>query len=352
MLRHLTNRYAQHMMLRILGREDDMQRKSVDVNGITLSYLEAGAGPAILLCHGFPETSQSWRKQLPALADGGYRAIAPDLRGYGESSIPESSDVYTIFHLVGDLIGLMDTLSIEHAVIVGTDWGATVAWQMALMRPDRIRGVVALGVPLMGRAPMPPTQIFPRTNDALFYTLYFQEPGLSERELERDVPTTLRKIYHAASGEAGPRRPGDGTPNPFGMVAPDRGMLQDLPDPEELPAWLSKDDFDACTAAFARSGFRGGLNYYRNLDRNWQLQASLEGMRVEVPALFAIGSRDVGRSIPGMDHIIATISKMVPRLHPIVTIDAAGHWLQQERADQINSLILSFMDTLHKREQA
>lgn len=329
-----------------------MQRKSADVNGITLSYLDAGEGPAILLCHGFPETSQSWHKQLPVLAAAGYRAIAPDLRGYGESSSPKSSDEYTAFHLVGDLIGLLDALSIERAVIVGNDWGATLAWQMALMRPDRIRGVVAFGVPLMARAPMPPTQIFPRSKEALFYTLYFQEPGLAEREFERDIPATLRRIYHAASGEAGPRRPGDGTPNPFGMVVPERGILQDLPEPSGLPAWLSNADFDAYAAAFARSGFRGGLNYYRNLDRNWQLQASLEGMRVEVPALFAIGSRDVGLSMPGMDRIIADMSKLAPRLQRCVTIDGAGHWLQQERADEVNALILSFLPALGESAKA
>lgn len=323
-----------------------MQRKSVSVNGITLSYLDAGAGPAILFCHGFPETSHSWRKQMPALAAAGYRAIAPDLRGYGASSCPEPGDEYTIFHVVGDLVGLMDALSIDRAVIVGNDWGATIAWHMALMRPDRIRGVVAFGVPMMARAPIPPTQIFPRQNEALFYTLYFQEPGLAERELERDVPTTLRRIYHAASGAAGPRKPGDGTPNPFGMVVPGRGMLQDLPEPDGLPAWLSGDDFDACAAAFSRSGFRGGLNYYRNLDRNWQLQASLEGLRVEVPALFAVGSRDVGLSMPGMDRIIADMSRLVPRLRRSVVIDDAGHWIQQERADAVNALILSFMPTL------
>jgi pimeloyl-ACP methyl ester carboxylesterase len=289
---------------------------------------------------------------MSVLAAAGYRAIAPDMRGYGESSCPESVELYTLFHLAGDLVGLMNALSIERAVIVGNDWGATVAWHMALMRPDRIRGVVALGVPMMARAPLPPTQIFPRTSDALFYTLYFQEPGLAERELERDVPATLRKIYHAASGEAGPRRPGDGTPNPFGMVVPERGMLQDLPEPVGLPAWLSSADFDAYAAAFARSGFRGGLNYYRNLDRNWHLQAGLDGLRVEVPALFAIGSRDVGLSIPGMDRIIADMSELAPRLRPCAVIDDAGHWLQQERADAVNSLILSFMPTLDDGSRA
>ena len=219
---------------------------------------------------------------------------------------------------------------------------------MALMRPDRIRGVAAFGVPMMARPPMPPTKIFPRTKEAMFYTLYFQEPGLAEVEFERDVPATLRRIYHAASGEAGPRQPGDDTPNPFGMVVPDRGILRDLPEPVSLPTWLSSADFNACATAFARSGFRGGLNYYRNLDRNWELQASLDGMHVDVPALFAIGSRDVGLSIPGMDHIIAGMSKLAPRIRRCVTIDDAGHWLQQERPDTINSLILSFMPTLDR----
>ncbi|WP_323143805.1 alpha/beta fold hydrolase [Massilia phyllosphaerae] len=235
-----------------------MQRKSVDVNGVTLSYLEAGEGTAILLCHGFPETSQSWHKQIPALAAAGYLAIAPDLRGYGDSSQPLSVDEYTMFHVVGDLVALMDALSIERALVVGNDWGATIAWQIALMRPDRVSGVVSFGVPMMARSPVAPTQIFPRTKNALFYTLYFQEPGVAERELERDVRATLRKIYHAASGEAGARRPGDATPNPFGMVEPEHGMLRDLPEPERLPEWLSKDDFESYAASFARSGFRGG----------------------------------------------------------------------------------------------
>lgn len=318
-----------------------MQRKAVDVNGITLSYLEAGEGEVILFCHGFPETSHSWRKQIPALAAAGYRAIAPDLRGYGESSCPIASDQYTLFHIVGDLIALMDALAIRRAVVVGNDWGATVAWQMALLRPDRIAGVTAFGVPMMGRPPLPPTQLFPRTDDALFYTLYFQEEGVAEREFERDVDDTLRRIYHAASGEAGPRKPGDGTPNPFGMVSTRRGLLQGLPAPARLPDWLPERDFADVAAAFARSGFHGGLNYYRNLDRNWELQASVEGLRIEVPALFAVGSRDVGLTMPGMDGIIADMPRLVPRLRDTVVIGGAGHWLQQERAEAVNALIAS-----------
>ncbi len=323
-----------------------MRRLSMDVNGIALSFLDSGQGPAVLLCHGFPELGHTWHAQIDALSTAGYRAIAPDLRGYGASSRPESAEEYTLFHMVGDLVGLMDALSIERAIIAGNDWGATIAWQMALMRPDRIRGVIALGVPFMARAPLLPTRMFPRSENAVFYTLYFQEPGVAEREFERDVATTLRRVYHAASGEAGPRQPGDRTPNPFGMVVPERGMIDPLPEPDELPAWLTTDDFDAYVTAFARSGFRGGLNYYRNLDRNWRLQAGLDGVRVEVPAMFAIGSRDVGLAMPGMDRIIADMSTLVPRLRRCVTIDGAGHWLPQERADEVSALILSFADSL------
>ena len=192
--------------------------------------------------------------------------------------------------------------------------------------------------------------MFPRAGDALFYTLYFQQPGVAERELERDVRTALRKIYHAASGDAGPRLPGDGTPNPFGMVDAARGMLDGLPD-APLPAWLPAADLDEFAASFAHSGFRGGLNYYRNLDRNWQLQASLDGARVEVPALFAIGSRDSGLSMPGMDRIIAAMPELVPGLRGSVTIDGAGHWLQQERPEAVNALILSFADSLSRRHR-
>ncbi len=319
-----------------------MQRHTVDVNGNIISCLDRGEGPAILLCHGFPETAHAWRHQVAALAAAGYRAIAPDLRGYGASFKPDGVDAYTLMHGVGDLVGLLDALGIGRAIVVGNDWGATLAWQAARLRPDRFRGVVALGVPLMGRAPMPPTRLFPRTEDTLFYTLYFQEPGVAERELERDAGTALRQIYAAAAGEAGPRRPGDGTPNPFGMVARDAGLLAGLPVPDALPGWLADADFDVFAAAFEAGGFRGGLNYYRNLDRNWELDAALAGVPVSVPALFAAGSRDPGLQIPGMDGIIAAMPALAPDLRGSVRVDGAGHWLQQERPEAVNELILSF----------
>lgn len=324
------------------GDESFMTGRFIETGTIRMHVTEAGKGPLVLLCHGFPETSHAWRHQLPALAAAGFRAVAPDLRGYGFSDSPQAVDEFTVFHLVGDMVALLDALGEETAVIVGNDWGATVAWQAALMRPDRFRKIIAMGVPMMERPPVPPTQLFPRTAEELLYVLYFQEPGMAERELEEDVRTTLRKILFAASGEAGPRREGDGTPNPFGMVSRRSGLLASLPNPAEMPVWLTAADLERMVEAFTHSGFRGSLNYYRNLDRNWQLQASLEGRRIEVPALFLAGERDPGLAMPGMQEIVAGMGELVPGLVKTVVVPGCGHWLPQERPELVSRAIIDF----------
>ena len=323
-----------------------LRHRSVQANGLTMQLAEQGEGPLVLLCHGFPETSYAWRHQLPALAAAGFHAVAPDMRGYGGTAHPVGIDQYNLLQLVGDLVGLLDALGAEQAVVVGNDWGATVAWHAALLRPDRFRAVVALSVPMMGQPPVAPTTLFPQTDEALLYTLYFQEPGRAEAELERDVRQSLRKILCAAAGEAGARQPGDGTPNPFGMVSRQAGLLAPLPDPETLPSWLTEADLDVYAAAFTATGFTGGLNYYRNLDRNRELLLAFQGLPVVVPALFLIGQRDVGLSIPGMREIIADMPRLVPQLRPTVELAAAGHWLQQERPAEVNDALLAFLRSL------
>lgn len=317
----------------------------VDANGIRLNLLEQGQGPLVLLCHGFPETSLVWRYQLPALATAGYRAVAPDLRGYGSSERPEAVDAYTALQVVGDLVALLDTLGEQQAVVVGGDWGATIAWQAALLRPDRFRAVAALGVPMMGRAPMAPSQLFPQTPDAWFYTHYFASPGLAERELEADVAATLRKIYFAASGSAGPR---DDvlTPNPFGMLARSGGLLTALPTPQALPGWLSAVDFEQLVRSFEKSGFRGGVNYYRNLDRNWASEAAFVGLQVHVPAMYLVGENDTGLAMPGMQNIIDAMPSLVPQLRVSQVVPKAGHWLQQEAPEVVNAALLGFLNSL------
>src|ERR1700687_4076888 len=219
-------------------------QRMIESNGIRLNIAEQGEGPLVLLCHGFPESWYSWRHQIDALAAAGFHAVAPDMRGYGKSDRPEAIDQYTIFHLVGDLVGLLDALEIPSAVIVDHDWGATIAWQAARLRPDRFRAVACLSVPYRPRGPARPTSVMPRTADAQFYQLYFQEPGVAEAELERDPRATVRTMLYGASGEGAAAiraaaASSGAAPNP-GMVPRDGGMLRGSGAPATLPAWLSE----------------------------------------------------------------------------------------------------------------
>lgn len=315
----------------------------IETRTISMSVLEQGVGPLVLLCHGFPESAYAWRHQLSALAKAGFRGVAPDMRGYGETDCPEAIDAYTVFHIVGDMVALLDALGESTAVIVGNDWGATVAWHSAQLRPDRFRAVVAMSVPMMRPSAAPPTTIFPQTREAMFYTLYFQQPGVADVEFAQNPKVTLRKILFAASGDAGSRGPGESTPNPFGMVSIRNGLIDPLPNPSRLPPWLTEQDLDHFARAFTASGFSGGLNYYRNLDRNWELQSALAGTRITVPALYMAGARDPGIQMPGMPEILDAMPTLVPLLQDSIIVDNAGHWLPQERPENVNEVIIRFV---------
>ena len=232
-----------------------VEHRTLDVNGIRMHIAEQGSGPLVLLCHGFPESWYSYRHQLPALADAGYHAVAPDMRGYGQTERPTAVERYTLLHLVGDMIGLIDALGAPSAVIVGHDWGAPVAWHSALLRPDRVRGVVGSSVPFRARAPRPPTTLMAQTPSSVAYTLHFQTPGVAEAELERDVRSSLARLFYAVSADA----LRDGAPFFDGMVPRDAGLLARTTPAPPLPAWLSAADLDCSTSAFTRPGFRGGL---------------------------------------------------------------------------------------------
>lgn len=320
------------------------RHRHIETNGIRLHIAEQGEGPLVILCHGFPETSHAWRHQLDALGQTGFHVVAPDLRGYGDSDCPPDVAQYSALDVIGDLVGLVDALGQRQAVLVGNDWGASIAWQAAQLRPDRFRAVAALGVPMMGRAPLAPSRLFPQNEQGWFYTHYFASPGRAEAEFERDVRATLRKIYFCASGDVGPR--GVATPNPFGMVPRDRELLDTLTDPQALPAWLPPVDLAEFARAFGVSGFRGGLNYYRNLDGNWAAQAAFEGLRVEVPALYLAGERDTGLAIPGMRQIIDAMPALVPDLRASEVLPGVGHWLPQEAPQAVNAALLSFLRAL------
>ncbi len=324
----------------------EITHRTVEANGIRLHLAEAGEGPLVLLCHGFPESWHSWRSQLKALAEAGYHAVAPDMRGYGETDRPEEIEKYTIFHLVGDMVGLIDALGAERAVVVGHDWGAPVAWHAALLRPDRFRGVVGLSTPFWPRGSRRPTGGMPQDQMSVHYQLYFQAPGVAEAELERDPRGAVRRLLYSASGDA-PR----GADNMFGDEAPGMvprsgGCLARTIDPERLPPWLTEADVDFYGREFARTGFRGALNWYRNIDRNWELTAPLAGLRVEVPALFVAGDRDIVVQPPGAQRLIANLKTFVPELHDTIMLPGCGHWIEQERPAEVNAAIVEFMREL------
>jgi pimeloyl-ACP methyl ester carboxylesterase len=321
----------------------DLRHRTVEANGIRLHCAEQGAGPLVVLCHGFPESWYSWRHQLPALAAAGFHAVAPDMRGYGSTDQPAEIDRYTLLHLVGDIVGLLDAFGAETAVVAGHDWGAPVAWHAALMRPDRFRAVIGLSVPYRPRGTMRPTTVMPQTDDALFYQLYFQTPGAAEAEFERDPRATLRTVLHAASGDAIRGAWAAGASRAVGMVSRRDGMLAGMGQPASLPPWLGDADLDFYAGEFARTGFRGGLNWYRNIDRNWELLAPYAGAQVSVPALYIAGERDVVLAFPGMDRIVANLATFVPQLRRTIILPGCGHWTQQERAPEVNAEIVEFL---------
>jgi pimeloyl-ACP methyl ester carboxylesterase len=324
----------------------EVRHRIVDTNGIRLHVAEQGEGPLVLLCHGFPESWYSWRHQLRALAEAGFHAVAPDMRGYGQSEAPAEIERYTLLHLVGDMVGLLDALGEPTAVIAGHDWGAPVAWHSALLRPDRFRAVIGLSVPFRPRGSTRPTAAMARTDDAVFYQLYFQEPGVAEAELGRDVRSTVRRILYSGGGEGRRARVGLGSPDAVGMVPRRGGFLSHTQDPAVLPPWLTEADVDFFAGEFSRAGFRGGLNWYRNIDRSWELLAPFAGARVTVPALYVAGDLDLVVAFRGMDQLIPNLSKFVPALRKTIMLPDCGHWTQQERPREVNAVMIEFLRSL------
>jgi pimeloyl-ACP methyl ester carboxylesterase len=323
----------------------DITHRVIATNGILMHVAEAGTGPLVLLCHGFPESWYSWRHQLVALAAAGFHAVAPDQRGYGRTDAPHAIEQYTLLHLVGDLVGLLDALGEPTAVIAGHDWGAPVAWHAALLRPDRFRAVIGLSVPFRPRGGTRPTTVMPVTDDAVFYQLYFQEPGVAESELERDARDTIRRVLFWGSGDAHDTAVAAGA-GTVGMVKRGGGFLGARSAPALLPPWITEADVDVYAADFARTGFRGGLNWYRNIDRNWELLAPWTHAQITVPALYVAGDRDLVLGFRGMDALLPALRKTVPELRPVLLLPGCGHWTQQERPAEVNAAMLEFLASL------
>jgi pimeloyl-ACP methyl ester carboxylesterase len=323
-----------------------LRHRFVETNGIRMHLAEQGEGPLVLLCHGFPELWYSWRHQLPALAAAGFRAVAPDMRGYGQTDRPEAIDQYTLLHLIGDMVGVLDALGHETAVIAGHDWGAPVAWHAALLRPDRFRAVIGLSVPFIPRGPDYPSKSYPQTDETVFYQRYFQSPGVAEADLEHNVRFTMRTFLYQASGDAPrPAIKSEQAGHVF-MVPRTGGMMAGWLNPTSLPSWLTEADVDIYADQFKQTGYRGGLNWYRNIDRNRELMAPFAGLKITVPALLIAGDRDLVLAFGGMDQVIANLPKNVPKLQTTLFLPGCGHWTQQERPQEVNKAMLEFLRQL------
>jgi pimeloyl-ACP methyl ester carboxylesterase len=316
--------------------------QTLDVNGLRMQVAMQGSGPLVLLCHGFPELWISWRAQLSALAAAGYRPVAPDMRGYGGTTAPEDPTAYTLLHLVGDMVELVKQLQApgeKQAVIVGHDWGAPVAWNSAMLRPDLFRAVVGMSVPFSPPGPVNLLEGLRKAGINTFYMQYFQTPGVAEAELERDVAASIHRINYNGSGD-GPDR------TAFGLLKPDQGLLDDLVEPEVLPSWLSPEDVAYFVDEFSRTGFRGGLNWYRNITRSWELLAPWRGTVIRQPSMFIAGARDDVLKFPSSQPQIANFTNTLPGLRGCHILEGAGHWVQRERASVVNDFLVKFLNGL------
>ena len=318
------------------------QVRYVESNGIRLRLVEAGEGPLVILVHGWPESWYSWRHQLQPLAAAGYHVVVPDMRGYGGSDIPAEIEDYNILQLTADVAGIVTAVGAESAVIVGHDWGAPIAWQSALLYPEIFTAVVGMSVIYSGRSQTRPARKIRQEPDAdFFYIDYFQEPGVAEAEFDADPRGLISRLYTSRSPGT-PTRPPEVT-DPRVSAG---GWLRRLGEPIRLPDWLSEEDLAYYVGEFSRVGFRGGINYYRNLVRNWDLTPQLAGARILQPALFLAGEVDIVNRGATEEQLTQRGNRYIADLREVILLPGIGHRNQQQAPEETNRILLEFLDSL------
>ncbi|KAK0581623.1 hypothetical protein LWI29_016010 [Acer saccharum] len=313
---------------------EKIEHTTVPTNGINMHVASIGTGPVVLFLHGFPELWYSWRHQLLYLSSRGYRAIAPDLRGYGDTDAPPSVTSYTAFHIVGDLVGLLDKLGIEQVFLVGHDWGALIAWNLCTFRPDRVKALVNMSVAFHPRNPaIKPVDGFRALFGDDHYICRFQEPGEVEEEFAQIDTAKLMKKFLASR-------------SPKALCLPKEIGFGGLPDPPALPSWLSEEDVNYYATKFNQKGFTGGLNYYRCLNLTWELSAPWTGVQIKVPVKFIVGDLDLVYNIPGTKEYIHNggFKKDVPLLQEVVVMEGVAHFLNQEKPVEVSEHIYDFIN--------
>jgi len=314
-----------------------------DVNGIRMHYIDEGQGPLVILLHGFPYLWYMWRRQIVALAGAGYRVVAPDQRGFGQTDRPESIKAYDISQSVGDMVGLMTALGETSAVIVGHDLGAWVAQAAAMMRPDLFSGLVMLNTPVPPRGKVKPTVVLrAMANGRVYHHLYFQQVGKPDRELAADPRKTLRSVYYSISGDA------TGKERWRLFIEPSEPILNAFTEPKEFPSWLSPRAIDYYVDEYARTGFTGALNYYRCRDRNWEITSFLDGAVVRQPSMFIGGAADPSLEPVEIRALYDRLDTYLPGLWKKVLLPGVGHSAAEESADQVNDLLVAFLGQLER----
>lgn len=314
---------------------DGLKHQKIHTNNIWMHIVEQGKGPLVLLLHGFPEFWFCWRHQITQLADSGYHVVAPDMRGYGDSDIPLNPSSYSALHLVGDIIGLLDHFGEQQAFVVGHDWGATVAWHLCLFRPDRVRGLVALGVPFFPRSPTTkPLEFFKETFGDGLYLTQFQEPGRAEKAFARyEILTVIKKFLLITTDD-------------LLIAPPGKETIDVLETPSELPSWITEEELQAYADKFQQTGFTGGFNYYRAMDLTWELLAPWQSSKIITPTKFIVGDGDIGYQFFGTKSYVEgeDFKGLVPTVE-ISVIQGGHHFIHQEKAAEVTKEILSFINS-------